>query len=161
LCTPMTPPELVRGQVDALYSYFVGPALAIVAAFPIAGIAGMNLGQNLAGMRADASLFVIGIFWFVIFIIDLHAIAYTGLWFGLTNARVDRAITKSIFAVLLLPWITLVIPVLGCLGLIAWPVFWMSWASKRLNTRFREEAGGLFSLEAERSGWFPWPRRSR
>jgi ABC-type Na+ efflux pump permease subunit len=158
LCTPMSPAEMIRGQGDALYGYFVGPALAIATAFPIAGIAGMSLGENMAGMKADSSLFAIGLFWFVLFILDLHALAYAGLWFGLTNARVDRAISKAVFTVLLLPWITLAVPILGCFGMIGWPIFWMNWASKRLNNRLREEAGTLFSADAEKSGWLPWAR---
>jgi ABC-type transport system involved in multi-copper enzyme maturation permease subunit len=159
LCTPLTPQELVRGQVDALYNYFIGPALAIAAVFPIAGILGLSLGQNTAGMNADASLFALGLFWFLFFVLDLHALAYTGLWNGLTHARVDRAITKTVFAVLILPWLTLVVPFAGCFGVVGWPVFWMNWASKRLNNRFREEASTHFSVEDEKSGWLPWSRK--
>jgi ABC-type transport system involved in cytochrome c biogenesis permease component len=159
LCTPLTPQELVRGQVDALYNYFIGPALAIAAVFPIASILGLSFGQNTIGMKADASLFALGLFWFIFFVLDLHALAYAGLWNGLTHARVDRAITKTVFAVLILPWITVVIPVAGCLGMIGWPIFWMNWASKRLNNRFREEASTQFSVEGDKSGWLPWSRK--
>ena len=159
LCTPLSPPELVRGQVDVLYAYFVGPALVMVAGFPIFGIGGMALGNSMGALGADSSPLVLGIFWLILFILDFHAIAYAGLWFGLTNARVDRAIAKTIFGVLVMPWISMVIPFIGCLGVIGWPVFWISWASRRLNEKFRGEVTTLFSAEDEHYGWLPWSRR--
>jgi ABC-type transport system involved in multi-copper enzyme maturation permease subunit len=159
LCTPLTPQELVRGQVDALYNYFVLPALAIAGGLPMAGVAGMSIMNSAPNWRADISLFAIGLPWIIVFLLDFHALAFVGLWNGLTHARADRAITKTVFAVLILPWITLVIPIAGCLGMIGWPVFWMNWASKRLNNRFREEAATLFSVEGEKSGWLPWSRK--
>jgi hypothetical protein len=159
LCTPLSPSNMVKGQVDALYGYFVGPALALAGGFPICGIAGMAIGRNTAALSMDSSPLVLGIFWFVSFVLDLHALAYLGQWFGLTHARVDRAIAKTVFGVLILPWITLVIPIVGCLGMIGWPIFWINWASRRLNARFREEVATLFSADEERYGWLPWSRR--
>jgi hypothetical protein len=158
LCTPLTPAELVRGQVDALYGYFMGPAMVLVAGFPAAGIAGMGIGGNAAALSSDRSPLVFGMFWFFVFLLDFHALAYAGLWFGLTNARADRAISKTVFCVLILPWITAVVPCLGWIGIIGWSVFWISWASRRLNQRFRDEMATVFSVENERSGWLPWIR---
>ena len=158
LCTPMSPPELVRGQVDALYGYFIGPAIVSAIGFTIAGIAGIGVGQNGGAMNVDGSPLMFGIFWLISFLLDMHALAYMGLWFGLTNARLDRAIAKTVFTVLILPWLTAIVPILGCLGLIGWPIFWINWASRRLNRRFREETATLFSVEGEHSGWLPWSR---
>jgi ABC-type transport system involved in cytochrome c biogenesis permease component len=158
LCTPMSPPDLVRGQVDALYGYFIGPALVTAIGFTIAGITGIGVGQNFGKMSPDSSPLIFGIVWLISFLLDMHALAYMGLWFGLTNARLDRAIAKTVFTVLILPWITLVVPIVGCIGVIGWPLFWINWASRRLNRRFREETATLFSPEGERSGWLPWSR---
>lgn len=154
LCTPMSPQDIVRGQVDALYGYFMAPALIVAAGYAIVGGIGMGLANN-SGFDSEGGIFAYGLFWFVYFVLNLHALAYTGLWNGLTNARVDRAIGKTVFAVLILPWITLVVPVLGCLGLVGWPVFWLYWASGRLNKRFRAESVKQFSA-AQESGWLPW-----
>lgn len=133
LCTPMSPKELVRGQVDALYNYFLAPALAITVALPIAGVGGMKLFPDGTGLPADTSWFAGGFFWFISFVLDLHALAYVGLWYGLTNSRIDRAIGKAIFSVLVLPWITIFVPILGCLGIVGWPVYWGAWASRKLE----------------------------
>lgn len=160
LCTPMPSAEMVRGQVDALYGYFLGPALVVAVGFTVAGVLGMGLGHNDAGMRADGSPFACGLFWFALFILDLHALAYTGLWNGLTNARLDRAIAKTVFAVLILPWLTVIVPILGCLGMIGWPIFWIYWSSGKLKKHFREEAVKHFSQGADESGWLPWSRKT-
>ena len=159
LVTPVSAAEMVRGQVDALYGYFIGPALVLAVGFPAFGTAGLALSQNTFGLTADASLFTLGIFWIILFVIDLHALAYTGLWFGLTNARVDRAIAKTVFGVMLLPLLTLIVPVAGFIGILAWPLFWINWASRRLNRRLREEAGSSVAIESGTSGWLPWSHR--
>jgi ABC-type Na+ efflux pump permease subunit len=153
LCTPVSPHDLVRGQVDALYGYFLAPALIIAGGFTVFGIVGLGLAQN-AAIGDDTWPMVYGVFWFVLAFLDFHALAYAGLWFGLTNARVDRAIAKTVFVVLLLPLITLVIPIAGLIGILAWPILWISWASGRLKKRFREEAAEHFSATADESGWF-------
>jgi ABC-type Na+ efflux pump permease subunit len=154
LCTPLTAQDIVRGQVDALYGYFMAPALIVAVGCSIVGTMGLGIGRNPA-LGNDGAVFAFGLFWFAYFILNLHALAYTGLWNGLTNARVDRAIAKTVFAVLLLPWITLIVPVLGCLGLIGWPIFWLYWSSGRLKLRFRTESVKQFAA-AEESGWLPW-----
>ena len=99
---------------------------------------------------------VFGFGWFLMFFLDFHALAYAGLWFGLTTARVDLAIAKTVFFVLLVPWITLVIPIVGVIGILGWPIFWISWASARLNKRFREESTEASSASDRNSGWVPW-----
>jgi hypothetical protein len=155
LCTPMSPRDLIRGQVDSLYSYFLGPAVAVSIGYPVVVVMTMGLAHNSAGLHRDGGAFVFGLFWFCLFLFDMHALAYAGLWFGLTNARIDRAIAKTVVAVLVIPLLTFIIPPLGCLGLIGWPIFWIVWASRRLNQRFRTEAVKQLSV-ADDSGWLPW-----
>ncbi len=160
LCTPLTPKEIVRGQMDALYASFIGPALATGMGFTVAGMIGRAVVSGGRAFDNEAALFVFGVFWFLSFLLDLHALAYMGMWYGLTTARADRAVGKTIFAVLVLPWITVVVPFLGCFGMVVWPFIWISWASKRLDERFREEA--MVALDAtDDSGWLPWQRRTR
>ena len=157
LCTPVPSADIVRGHVDALYGFFLAPALMISVGFSIVGMLGVGFAQIIQSrLPGDASPLTYGIFWFILFILDLHALAYAGLWFGLTNARVNRAIGKTVFAVMLLPWITLVIPFAGVIGVLAWPIFWIYWASGKLAKRFREEAAIQHAAGADDSGW--WPR---
>jgi hypothetical protein len=49
-------------------------------------------------------------------------------------------------------WLTVMVPLLGLLGLIGWPLFWMSWASRRLKQRFREQVAAQFTRPIEEDG---------
>ena len=75
--------------------------------------------------------------WLFFFVADLFAIGYTGLWFGLTEQHPGTAITKTVTWVILVPWVTVVIPFFGCLAWVFWPVFWIVRSSGRLNKEFR------------------------
>jgi ABC-type Na+ efflux pump permease subunit len=159
LCTPVEPERLVRGQVQALINYFFVPALVIAVCFPIAAIIGTSMAQNHGALNATISFIWVGTIWMILFVLDLHALAYAGLWFGLTTSRADRAVAKTAFGVLLLPWLTVVVPLLGFLGILGWPIFWIYWSGARLRKRFREEAAAQFSAEPTDSGWLPWSRK--
>jgi hypothetical protein len=156
LTTPLSPPALIRGQVDALISYFFAPALASLAAYGFMGVVGGMLGGNQDALEGIAPMIGFWFVWFVFFLIDMFALAYTGLWFGLTEQRPGIAAAKTVVYVLVIPWVTMIVPFIGCLGMIGWPVFWMVWSSRRLNHRFRNEVGSQFAAEAPRSGWWPF-----
>lgn len=158
LCTPLSPVVLVRGQIDALNRYFLGPALAVTFIPMFAGIFGAALAQNTA---ADVSLeipMIFGMIWLVFFFLDLAALSYMGVWHGLTEPHIHQAIAKTVFRVLVLPWLTLVIPVLGMLGIFGWPIFWTVWGGGRLRKQFHDAASRL-SVESEETGWLGWRRR--
>lgn len=159
LCTPVEPNRLVRGQVEALINYFFVPALAIAVFFPVAAIIGTSMAQNHAALDATVTLILVGGVWMILFVLDLHALAYAGLWFGLTTARADRAVAKTAFGVLLLPWLTVVVPLLGFVGILGWPIFWIYWSGARLRNRFREVAAAQFTTETTDAGWLPWSRK--
>jgi ABC-type transport system involved in multi-copper enzyme maturation permease subunit len=147
LCTPIKPRKIVRGQIDALIAYFLPPALALGAGLPLATILGGAVGDNAELTAATKMIVPIGLFWFLFFLIDAFALAYAGLWFGLSTHRVEGAVTKTAFAVLFLPWLTVVLPVIGKLGLFLWPVFWIYWASQRLKRDFRLQVAEQYSRE--------------
>jgi hypothetical protein len=159
LCTPLRPDQIVRGQIDALLAYFLPPALAVSVGLMTAALIGAGMSGNDLALLQGANWILLGPVWMILFVLDLHALAYTGLWYGLTEARVDRAIGKTVFGVLLLPLLTLAVPVAGCLGIIGWPAFWLAWSSQRLKQKFREAAASQFAAETEPTGWWPWPRR--
>jgi hypothetical protein len=140
LCTPILPRKIIRGQIDALMAYFLPPALAIGAGLPLAAILGGAIGAN-GEMAAITPIIVpVGVFTFLFFAIEAFALAYAGLWFGLSTHRLEGAIAKTAFAVLFLPWLTVILPVIGKLGLFLWPIFWICWASRRLRRDFLSRA---------------------
>src|SRR6185295_9890713 len=121
LCTPLSPQVIVRGQFEAITSYFYGPALVFV--FGSMGVA--CLGSMVSGDRHAtefAAMFVlVGMFWFLLFLLDLYAVGYTALWFSLTERRPGHATSKTLLYVIVLPWLLMIIPPLGLLAWFLWP----------------------------------------
>lgn len=141
LCTPVEPGAWVRGQMDALRGYFTAPGLAAALGPLICGSLGSALFYPKSGGEEMVPFLIYGAFWFLFFLLDLNALSYTALWFGLTEAQTPRALTKTLFRIIVLPWLTLLIPLVGLLGLIIWPWAWMAWASGKLKTQLKEQAG--------------------
>ena len=154
LCTPMLPSALVRGQMDALRAYFFAPGLVAAFGLTMAGSLGSEFFYpNSTGEEMMPGM-LIGLMWWLVFLLDMNALAYTGLWFGLTEPQIPQAVTKTVFRILILPWLTLLIPILGFFGMFIWPWIWMAWAGKNLKDRFHEEAANQFSTETAPPGWF-------
>jgi len=94
LSTPIPVKELVRGQVLALQRQFAGPVFVVLL---------MDFVFLLDGRR-DSDLFVVWIAGMVIFVADLVALAWVGMWRGLNSRRPNRAATAAMLRVLVLPW---------------------------------------------------------
>lgn len=153
LCTPLRPAALIQGQMTALVSYVRMPALLVCVGFPFFGILGGGLlramtATDLKDMEGIYVAIFFGIFWFLVFLLDLYAIAYTGLWNGLTCIKIEQAVARTVGYVLLLPWLTTLIPFAGFLGWIFWPVFWICWSSYKLNHRFTDRVTEQFAHTA-------------
>jgi ABC-type transport system involved in multi-copper enzyme maturation permease subunit len=143
LCTPISADRVVRGQVDALVGYMFSPALFTAVGFPLALTVGGMIGQNQSALEGAVPLLPFGMFWFMTFILDMHALIYVGLWLGLSEAKAETAVAKTAFRVLLLPLATLIIPIAGLAGLLIWPWFWINWAARKLRQELRAVAAGL------------------
>ncbi|MDB6028274.1 MAG: hypothetical protein JWM68_4497 [Verrucomicrobiales bacterium] len=153
LCTPLRPPQLVNAHLAVLRAYFLAPG--IIASFGLMAIG--IIGNN--ALTTGDHTFSVGLgcilscLCFMSFLLDLNALAYVGLWHGLADAHVPQSVTKIVFRVLILPWICLLIPCVGFVGLFLVPWIWMSWAGTRLNQRFYDEASSQFASD-EHGGWF-------
>ena len=143
LCTPLSSGRILRGQLDALEGYLFAPVLTAAMTIPISMLFGATITNNSPAMAALMIVFPASFLWLMTFMLDMHALARLGLWLGLTEVKPESAVAKNAGAVLLLPLATLIIPILGVLGLLLWPWFWMSWASRRLDQDFRDAAAGL------------------
>ncbi len=152
LCTPLRPAQIVAGQRDALRAYFMAPALAIAFAFPLAALIGHFTIGDAAEAKSIGSALGAGLGWILLFFLDLHALIHAGLWFGLSSPQLETAIGRTAFCVLILPLLSLFVPLLGCLAFLLVPAFVISWASRRLNERFREQVARQFSTQ-EDEGW--------
>ena len=137
LCTPLQPDSIVRGQVDVFYESFVGPAFMIAVGFPIALYGGAVLAHP-TQLDEAGMMIPLGIMWVIYTFLDLHALGYLGMWHGLSSQRIESAIGKTAWYGLVLPWLFIVIPILGWVALLFWPVIIIHWATSRLNNRFHE-----------------------
>jgi len=153
LCTPVSPASLVTGQINALRAYFFVPGFLTAIGVPLIGFLGVSFFQPDVPEREMIPGLVFGLGWFLIFLIDMNALAYAGLWFGLTEPHLPQAVSKTVFRILILPWITLIVPIAGALGVFLWPWFWLAWADRKLNKHFHEEASNPFPAESGRPGW--------
>lgn len=151
LCTPVTPQSLVRGQMDALRAYFFAPGIISAIGLPLANFLGIVFFlPDLSKIQMIPGI-VFGLLWFTVFLLDLNALAYAGLWFGLTESHLPQAVSKTVFRILILPWITAIVPILGALGILLWPWIWMAWAEKNLRKHFHREAANPFSTDIGKS----------
>jgi ABC-type transport system involved in multi-copper enzyme maturation permease subunit len=101
LATPLSVREILHGHFLALRHHFAGPILAVL---------GFDLVLFVLGLRATAhwshsawmGLVLVGV---ATLLIDLYALAWTGLWTGLTNRYANRAAGSTVARVLVLPWV--------------------------------------------------------
>lgn len=94
LSTPITVKELVRGQILALERQFAGPLFVVLM---------MDFVFVLAG-RHDSDLIGVWIVGMVVFVADIVALAWVGMWRGLNSRRPNRAAAAAMVRVLVLPW---------------------------------------------------------
>ncbi|HTG45149.1 MAG TPA: hypothetical protein VK633_11520, partial [Verrucomicrobiae bacterium] len=100
LSTPLPVREILEGQFLALLRQF-GPAIALVLVFDVVGM--------IIGARSRSSP---GTEWLLgwaammlVFVVDVATLSALGMWQGLTVKRFSRAVAKSLFYVLALPWL--------------------------------------------------------
>src|SRR6202041_2982441 len=86
--------------------------------------------------------------------LDVGALQYVGMWFGLTAKRESQATMKTIVYVLIEPFVAMVLSVFSiffsCFGFLAFlivPICLMIWAKARLEQKFREMAGTRYALK--------------
>src|SRR5688572_4965225 len=100
LSTPLPVREILEGQFLGLFRQF-GPAIGIVLLFDVLGMvaaARVRLGSESEWLLTWAAMVII-------FVVDAATLATLGMWLGLTAKRYSRAVARSLFFVLVLPWI--------------------------------------------------------
>ncbi|MFN7138940.1 MAG: hypothetical protein ACK4UN_06355, partial [Limisphaerales bacterium] len=176
LSTPIAVRDILRGQLMALWRQFSRPGACVLLLGGIFMIAGMDSHWGRAGI--DWEWILVWVAGLTIFVFDLVALAWLGMWLGLTNQKVNRASGGAVARILFLPWLALglTIAFFGILSLspairqmlsfnlpdyfftLYWfllsavnNVIWIVYAKRKLNERFREIATQRF--DAPRSFW--------
>ncbi|HZQ47272.1 MAG TPA: hypothetical protein VFC07_09700, partial [Verrucomicrobiae bacterium] len=101
-----------------------------------------------------------GILLTVFFFLDLLAVTWAGMWFGLSSRKEGQAAAKTILLVLVLPLCFLVLSCFGVPFFIGIPVFWIVWANRKLYAELRSLAAQRYTISQSGSGWLPGVRHT-
>jgi ABC-type transport system involved in cytochrome c biogenesis permease component len=182
LVTPASPRQIVQGQWTALWKMFLVPVLFLLALLVISGIGTIHeIQKSMQAANASATAttsfsyditpMVVGtVTGTVGLFFDFLALAWFGMWMGVTSRKTSIAVLKTICFVLVLPWLAEVIIQIGTMfatakfflgtGYGQWPniistlaqsllaiainLFFVFWSRHRLLTALREtvSAGG-------------------
>lgn len=161
LATPLTVDQIIRGQILALKRIFQVPIVVILvleAAGPIGGFVTSWDPRNGGG---ESMYFVVGLISLTFFVLDLVAVMWAGMWFGLSSKRENQAAFKTIFFVLVIPLFFMLFWCFGAPFFIGIPIFWIVWANRKLYSELRTLAAQRYSINQADSGWLPIAGRPR
>ena len=112
LATPVTGAEIVRGHWWALRRLFLMPTIALLALlacaslFQIFGLSGFSVRGSPQGALIAWQV-VAGVLGLAGFVTGLGALAWFGIWMGLTSRSTTVAVLKTVAFVKVLPWLAL------------------------------------------------------
>src|SRR5262249_33120385 len=131
LATPLRTEDIVLGHWQAFQRLFLGPICAVAACTVVPML--LSLVQQRAGTPTIWLLPVpaMSIFGIATLVLDAVALAWVGMWMGLTQAKPMQAFAKTVIYVSLLP--TLIF----CIPNFLFDLFWIAWAKRKLAGDFR------------------------
>jgi ABC-type transport system involved in multi-copper enzyme maturation permease subunit len=112
LSTPLTVPDVLRGQLLALRRQFLGPVMMTLLVFLLFTMAAA-FDEMLLENPEDRSFWVL--FWsggMVMLVADLAALYWVGMWKALTAKNPTRAAAGNLGRILVLPWVVLALSAL-------------------------------------------------
>ena len=161
LSTPLSVDQVLEGNMLALEQQFTWPVTIVLCA-DAAMLVGGSVDQFLYGSTGWV-LMSLGML--IVFIADLYALSWVGLWLGLTSRSANRAFRGAISRVLVLPWIVFIVG-LSLVATARWQtfepsenglliaaflistaadVFFFFWARNNLRQHFRLAAAHQFT----------------
>ncbi len=148
LTTPLTPDQIVRGQMLAMRRLFALPVLGVLAVELVL----LFLTTPVAGDTAwIPALVTMGLF-----VWDMPTLAWAGMWFSVSGRKPHLASMRAVYRVLVVPWLIL-LAVLFVVGVWSWTAVVVAWvlicginnhlvratARHQLLAHLREAAAGL------------------
>jgi ABC-type transport system involved in cytochrome c biogenesis permease component len=95
--TPLRVREIIHGQVSSLFRQFFVPVLLVL------GVDFLFLMEGQRGNNWDWTLVCLA--GMSILVADMVALAWLGMWRGLSTGQVSRATASTVFCIMALPWI--------------------------------------------------------
>jgi hypothetical protein len=156
LATPLTVNEIINGHTLALRRMFTVPVIVLIFTEFIAGLMSLAAESSNGNLDTPVEAYLIfGGVYVGLFLLDLGAVAWAGMWFGLTAKKEMQAVTKTMLLVLVLPYASFLFCWFGIIIFIGVPIFWMSLCSSKLRAEFRTIAAQRYAPPATGSGWPP------
>ena len=142
LATPLRVDDIIRGHWQALQRFFLWPVVGAlgVSLFPAVEMMLQNPTPSFGLMLFPIPATML--FGMITFVVDLIALAWVGMWMGLTKANPVQAFATTVFVALVVP------AVLFCIPNILFDLFWISWARRNLQNGFRQAATERYSPSA-------------
>lgn len=154
LVTPLNSESIIRGQILALQRTFFVPLVIMLVLELIGlmtGVAVLSRHQN----DDSIGFVIIGYMGYLaLFVLDVCAVAWAGMWYGLSCKTEGAAVTKTILLVLVLPMLCLLVVCYGFPFVIGLPIMFMANSSSNLRRKFRDLAGQRYNAPAH-ANWTP------
>jgi ABC-type transport system involved in cytochrome c biogenesis permease component len=106
LCTPLGVREIVRGRLQGLRRQFMGPVGMLLMLDGV--LLSMVLGQGAEWVDRRWWVSCYGGL-VLVFVLDMVALSWLGMWWGLTCRQASRALLRSGLLVMGMPWLVLVL----------------------------------------------------
>ncbi|MDB6032314.1 MAG: family transporter protein [Verrucomicrobiales bacterium] len=159
LSTPLKVKTILDGYTMALKKQFLGPAAFLLGAEALILTCQVLLLASSGSQGVAATgITIVGGVMALLFILDLTAAAYYGMWMGLSSRTTSKAMTKTTLYVLVLPLIC----VPCCYFL--WPIvgivknlIFINYAQDQMRRYFRVYVTERFSSGTEFGSWSPLP----
>jgi ABC-type transport system involved in multi-copper enzyme maturation permease subunit len=152
LTTPLPVSEILRGHWLSLGRLFGVPAFAIL----LMEVLTLVASGALSGSQFEMSVMTLA--GAVVFLWDLYALAWVGLWLGLSSRKPNHAFLGTAARILVVPWVVFVFALFftGIQGPLTLPVLWFMvcgscnlvfqrWARQNLRELLRDLAPRRFS----------------
>ncbi len=105
LCTAQTPWLIVQGNLAGLRRQFLPPIIAVLAAAML--LLAAAIAQERGVDAVELTWMFAGLAGLVL--LDLWALAWGGMWLGLSSARYVRALVRTVWWVMVLPWVAFLV----------------------------------------------------
>jgi hypothetical protein len=167
LVTPLPPEQFVRSQWGALLRTYCIPAVLLLGLLVWEGVDPiLQMTKGKGAFSGNSEMVKIQLVQLsgssMNFLFRLGALAWFGMWMGLTNRKITIAVLKTILFICVLPWVVGIFVQIGCVmtcafatggrsGIPMWlafippmllefakNIFFIAWSRRRLLTRFRQ-----------------------
>lgn len=154
LSTPLTITEIIRGQTRALKQMFLIPVACLLTLEVCTTLLLAFFWPSGSKVIAGITSLWIAAFYIFIFGLDIVALFWAGMWFGLSSKRESQAVFKTIGFVLVLPMLALIAWFFAYPAFVGWNVVISSWASENIRRELRKLVGQQYDRTRDKVNWW-------